>query len=61
VETVLVREQSLFAVYGERLTLEHLNLTTHWAGIAALACFVVAYGIAMAEERLQVRKSLRQS
>jgi Na+/H+ antiporter NhaD/arsenite permease-like protein len=37
---------------------EHLNLTTHWAGIAALACFVVAYGIAMAEERLQVRKSV---
>jgi Na+/H+ antiporter NhaD/arsenite permease-like protein len=37
---------------------DHLNLTTHWAGIAALACFVVAYGIAMAEERLQVRKSV---
>jgi Na+/H+ antiporter NhaD/arsenite permease-like protein len=38
--------------------MEHLNLTTHWAGIAALACFVVAYVIAMAEERLQVRKSV---
>jgi Na+/H+ antiporter NhaD/arsenite permease-like protein len=37
---------------------EHLNLTTHWAGIVALACFVIAYGIAMAEERLQVRKSV---
>src|SRR5207247_7319300 len=38
--------------------MDHLNLTTHWAGIAALACFVVAYGVAMAEERLQVRKSV---
>ncbi|HEY3063822.1 MAG TPA: sodium:proton antiporter NhaD, partial [Chloroflexota bacterium] len=38
--------------------MEHLNFTTHWAGIAALACFVVAYAIAMAEERLQVRKSV---
>jgi len=35
-----------------------LNLTLHWAGIAALICFVVAYGIAMAEERLHVRKSV---
>jgi Na+/H+ antiporter NhaD/arsenite permease-like protein len=38
--------------------LEHLDLTTHWAGIAALICFAVAYGIAMAEGRLQVRKSV---
>ena len=38
--------------------MEHLNLTTHWAGIAALICFVTAYGLAMAEERLQVRKSV---
>ncbi|HEY0581158.1 MAG TPA: sodium:proton antiporter NhaD [Chloroflexota bacterium] len=38
--------------------MEHLNLTTHWAGITALACFAIAYGIAMAEERLQVRKSV---
>jgi Na+/H+ antiporter NhaD/arsenite permease-like protein len=37
--------------------MEHLNLTTHWAGIAALICFVIAYAVAMAEERLQVRKS----
>jgi Na+/H+ antiporter NhaD/arsenite permease-like protein len=37
---------------------DHLNLTLHWAGIAALICFVVAYGIAMAEERLHVRKSV---
>jgi Na+/H+ antiporter NhaD/arsenite permease-like protein len=34
------------------------NLTLHWAGIAALLCFVLAYGIAMSEERLQVRKSV---
>ena len=38
--------------------MEHLNFTTHWAVIAALACFVVAYSIAIAEERLQVRKSV---
>jgi Na+/H+ antiporter NhaD/arsenite permease-like protein len=35
-----------------------LNLTTHWTGIGALTCFAVAYGIAMAEQRLQVRKSV---
>src|SRR5436190_4006877 len=38
--------------------MEHLNLTTHWAGIASLICFAVAYGVAVAEERLQVRKSV---
>src|SRR5436190_1251957 len=38
--------------------MEHLNLTTHWAGVAALACFVVAYGVAIAEERLEVHKSV---
>jgi len=38
--------------------MEHLNLTTHWAGIGALTCFVVAYGVAVSEERLQVRKSV---
>jgi Na+/H+ antiporter NhaD/arsenite permease-like protein len=37
---------------------EQLDLSTHWTGIAALACFVVAYAVAMAEERLQVRKSV---
>ena len=38
--------------------MEYLNLTTHWAGIAALSCFVLAYAVAIAEERLQVRKSV---
>ena len=38
--------------------MEHLNLTTHWAGIAALICFVIAYALAIAEEQLQVRKSV---
>jgi Na+/H+ antiporter NhaD/arsenite permease-like protein len=38
--------------------LDQLNLTTHWAGIAALSCFVLAYAVAIAEERLQVRKSV---
>jgi Na+/H+ antiporter NhaD/arsenite permease-like protein len=37
---------------------EHLDLTAHWAGIAALVCFAVAYGFVMAEERLHVRKSV---
>jgi hypothetical protein len=48
----------LCSAHEGRRAVEHLNLTTHWAGIASLACFVVAYGIAMAEERLQVRKSV---
>ena|SRR5579859_5420958 len=38
--------------------MEQLPLTTHWTGIAALSCFAVAYAIAMAEQRLQVRKSV---
>ncbi|MDQ3811342.1 MAG: sodium:proton antiporter NhaD, partial [Chloroflexota bacterium] len=38
--------------------MEHLNLTGHWAATGALLCFVLAYGIAVAEERLQVRKSV---
>jgi Na+/H+ antiporter NhaD/arsenite permease-like protein len=37
---------------------QHLNLTTHWTGIVALICFVAAYAIAMAEERVHVRKSV---
>jgi hypothetical protein len=36
--------------------LEHLDLTTHWAGIGALICFLVAYGVVMAEEQLHVRR-----
>lgn len=35
-----------------------LNFTGHWAGLLSLAMFVVAYGIAMAEERLHLRKSV---
>jgi Na+/H+ antiporter NhaD/arsenite permease-like protein len=35
-----------------------LNLTASWAGVAALLVFAVAYAAAMAEERLQVRKSV---
>jgi Na+/H+ antiporter NhaD/arsenite permease-like protein len=38
--------------------LEHLDLTTHWAGIGALMCFLIAYGVVMAEEQLHVRKSV---
>ncbi len=35
-----------------------MSFTTQWTGLAALATFVVAYGVAMAEERLHVRKSV---
>ncbi|MBM3274577.1 MAG: sodium:proton antiporter NhaD [Candidatus Sericytochromatia bacterium] len=34
------------------------NLTMHWAGLAALAIFVLAYAVVMAEDRLHIRKSL---
>ena len=34
--------------------MEYLNLTTHWAGIAALSCFVLAYAVAIAEEHPDV-------
>ncbi len=36
---------------------ERLDLTGHWIGIAALAIFVVAYLLVMAEEFTQLRKS----
>jgi Na+/H+ antiporter NhaD/arsenite permease-like protein len=35
-----------------------LTLTAHWTGLAALLVFGVGYGLAMMEERLQVRKSV---
>ncbi|MCB1750747.1 MAG: sodium:proton antiporter NhaD [Gammaproteobacteria bacterium] len=35
----------------------HLDLTDHWAGYAAVALFVVAYGLVMAEEFTHLRKS----
>lgn len=34
-----------------------LNLTHHWVGIAALAAFLIAYGLVMAEEFIHLRKS----
>jgi hypothetical protein len=34
-----------------------LDLTTHWAGFAALAVFFIAYGLVIAEETLHLRKS----
>ncbi|HEX2033105.1 MAG TPA: sodium:proton antiporter NhaD [Chloroflexota bacterium] len=34
-----------------------MDFTAHWAGLAALAVFVVAYAAVMAEEQLQLRKS----
>ena len=48
-----------FFVGLERLkTMEHLDLTTRWVGLAELACFVIAYTAVVAEERLHVRKSV---
>ncbi len=37
--------------------LAHLDLTSAWVGYAALIIFVVAYGLVMAEEFTQLRKS----
>ncbi|MQM30691.1 MAG: sodium:proton antiporter [Candidatus Accumulibacter phosphatis] len=34
-----------------------LDLTSHWAGFAALAVFFLAYGLVIAEETLHLRKS----
>ena len=36
---------------------EHIDLTTHLVGYAALVIFVVAYGFVMAEEYTHLRKS----
>ncbi|MCP4699566.1 MAG: sodium:proton antiporter [Gammaproteobacteria bacterium] len=36
---------------------KHLDLTSHWVGYAALAIFVVAYALVMAEEFTHLRKS----
>jgi Na+/H+ antiporter NhaD/arsenite permease-like protein len=38
-------------------TVEQLDLTTHWTGLAALLVFVVAYAAVAAEEQLGLRKS----
>ena len=37
--------------------MENLDLTTHWAGVASLILFVVAYVAVVFEDRLQMRKS----
>ena len=34
-----------------------MDLTAHWAGIAALVIFVAAYGFVVFEETTQMRKS----
>ena len=36
---------------------ERLDLTAHWVGFTALAIFVVAYALVMAEEFTHLRKS----
>ena len=38
--------------------IDTLNLTGHWAGLAALLVFVLAYGFIIAEEPLRMRKSM---
>lgn len=35
----------------------HIDLTNHWVGFTAIAIFVVAYGLVMAEEFTHLRKS----
>jgi len=35
----------------------HLNLTTHWAGMLAIAIFVIAYSLVILEENIHLRKS----
>ena len=35
----------------------HLELTGHWVGFAAIALFLIAYGLVMAEEFTHLRKS----
>jgi NhaD family Na+/H+ antiporter len=37
--------------------MEHLNLTTHWAGFTAIGLFIFAYLFVMAEEFTHLRKS----
>ena len=34
-----------------------IDLTTHWTGLACLAIFFVAYGLVIAEEAIEMRKS----
>lgn len=35
-----------------------MDLTNHWIGLTAVAIFVIAYAVLIAEERLQLRKSI---
>jgi hypothetical protein len=37
--------------------MEHLDLTQHWAGIASLGIFILAYVAVVFEEPLKMRKS----
>ena len=55
---------TLFALVGApgiawaaAANLEFLDLTTHWAGYAGIALFVIAYALVIAEEQLHLRKS----
>ena len=47
----------LAALASEAVPSLMLDLTTHWAGFAALAVFFLAYGLVIAEETLHLRKS----
>jgi Na+/H+ antiporter NhaD/arsenite permease-like protein len=38
--------------------MQQVNLATTWMGMAAVAVFIIAYALVMAEERLHVRKSV---
>jgi Na+/H+ antiporter NhaD/arsenite permease-like protein len=36
---------------------DHIDLTGHWAGIAALVIFIIAYALVISEETIHLRKS----
>ena len=44
-------------ILGMLSTIPTHNLTQHWAGIAAVVVFVIAYLLVMGEEKLHLRKS----
>ncbi|HFD87832.1 MAG TPA: sodium:proton antiporter, partial [Gammaproteobacteria bacterium] len=43
--------------WAAETAMNRLNLTDHWVGYAAIAIFVAAYALVMAEEFLHLRKS----
>lgn len=42
--------------FGQEVV-EHLDLTSHWAGVLALVIFVISYALVISEETIHLRKS----